>query len=299
MAPDAFDELLAALNPYADELVYQPTFHLFTKLPVELRCRIYDEYFLDENRAISCHGWPHLKFSKPYVKSIRNIRKSAPFLPNLCLTSKELQEEILSCLLEAAHFEFFNDPMRLCAMRLSLHSTSLGLARKVRKTTLKNTNGMHKRLVFQFDPDPYQVAQASVQFLNTIKLFLPHLRELAVTFYAPFIYTDMASVQVQGMNSLQAFSDEDYLGGFQHNSILNLRELQKLSITGIKDYYDRNERRTRFDDAVIGDVKADSLVAISDLCRKIKKDFTRQGQDVRVTACLQYAPNKYTEEVFK
>jgi hypothetical protein len=34
MAPNAFDELLTALNPYTDELVYQPTFHLFTKLPI-------------------------------------------------------------------------------------------------------------------------------------------------------------------------------------------------------------------------------------------------------------------------
>jgi hypothetical protein len=295
---DAFNELLVALNPYADELVYLPTFDLFTNLPAELRCKVYNEYFLEENRSLSCHGWPRLEFSKSFIKSIRIFRKSAPFLPNLCFASKELQDEILTCLLEAAHFEL-DDPLSVDnGTQLFRHSTFLQLTRKVRKVTLENINGMHKRLVFYSDPRTHSdIAHECVNSLNTIGSSFPYLRELAVTFYAPITY--MAPANIHQMESTQAFSDHGYLGGVDYLSILNLRELQELSITGIKDYHDRKRRSIRFGEAVIEDGKAYSLVAILDLCRRINKGFKLQSQEVRITACLQYAPNKYTKEVFE
>jgi hypothetical protein len=55
---------------------------------------------------------------------------------------------------------------------------------------------------------------------------------------------------------------------------------------------------TRRNHKVINDGKADHLTVILDLGRQIKGSFQILGGDVVITACLQGAPNEYTEEKF-
>ncbi|KAI4643617.1 hypothetical protein J4E93_006628 [Alternaria ventricosa] len=112
-AHDGFKELLTAINPYVDELLHQPAFHLFMTLPAELRCMVYEQYFLDETHSIACQNWPHLRFSKDYEWSIRVKRKHSPFLPPLCLTTTNGHATVS---VRALSFEMFLHDFQLQAI---------------------------------------------------------------------------------------------------------------------------------------------------------------------------------------
>jgi hypothetical protein len=55
LSADAFNTLLRSLNPYIDDL--QPSFHRCLELPIELRYKVYEEYFRREFTAIACQSW--------------------------------------------------------------------------------------------------------------------------------------------------------------------------------------------------------------------------------------------------
>lgn len=85
--PDVFDELLHALNPYIDELTWEPTFHQFEDLPIELRYKVYEQYFLDHDKTLSCTEATWQLSGQRYIFKLihmtRSPRKSVPFLPTL------------------------------------------------------------------------------------------------------------------------------------------------------------------------------------------------------------------------
>lgn len=83
-AVTAFLELAQDLELYIDDLVWRPTFHRLVDLPIELRYQIYELYFDNDVRAFATMFWPDCYF----WPSLLRKRKSAPYLPDLCLANK-------------------------------------------------------------------------------------------------------------------------------------------------------------------------------------------------------------------
>ncbi|KAF1837339.1 hypothetical protein BDW02DRAFT_595661 [Decorospora gaudefroyi] len=302
-AQDGFRELLAALNPYVDELVHQPTFHHFLDLPVELRCLVHEQYFLDEKKSISCRNWPHLEFSQTFMDSIRHKRITASFLPNLCLTSKQLQGELFTCLLEAAHFEFANCNALGCVLLFLCSSAMpLRLPLTLRKLSLKNLNGQRKRLLFKafndlFLKESQELAQSGIECYTAVLPVFPRLRELTLEFYAPLMYMSR-TWNGDEQDPVHALSIKDYLGRVRLEPILGLQELQRVTIIGISGNCNKSDLVTLHGIKIIDDGKADHLTPISLLGGQIKEGFKAQNRNVAVTACLQYAPDEHVEETF-
>lgn len=98
---NAFEELLCVIGPYIDDLDDSPAFHRFAELPPELRYKVYEQYFIDNNKCLACLKWPDsngkpsLSFTKP-----RGPRwgRPSPFLPNLCPVDHTLRTEVTSAL---------------------------------------------------------------------------------------------------------------------------------------------------------------------------------------------------------
>ncbi|KAI4711732.1 hypothetical protein J4E89_003174 [Alternaria sp. Ai002NY15] len=299
-AQDGFEELLIAFNPYVEELLHQPAFHLFMTLPAELRCMVYEQYFLDEKQSIACQDWPHLRFSEDHEQSIRLKRKHSPFLPSLCLTSKSLRSDLLSCLLEAARFEF-DDCTALSRIMVSLETRSLHLY--VRKAKTRNVNGQRGIVFLKDEPggseeDARELTQRCNKVnSSTIKRF-SRLRELNVTLYSPLLCTPGSG---NTTFSIRPISFDMFLHDFQFQGILGLEELQKLTITkisGAAGTYDTRKQMKLNNDGLVEDDKSSNLTAVLDFCRQIKHGFTTQGRNVVVKAYLQYGQDVYEERIF-
>lgn len=94
----AFLELVHDIEPYVDELTWQPTFQRFADLPIELRYEIYELYFNENQaRALATENWPAYNHSNEELRR----RDSVQFLPRLCLASKELMKEAGTLLLSS------------------------------------------------------------------------------------------------------------------------------------------------------------------------------------------------------
>ncbi|KAI4618036.1 uncharacterized protein J4E87_008045 [Alternaria ethzedia] len=299
-AQDGFGELLIAFNSYVEELLHQPAFHLFMTLPAEIRCMVYKQYFLDEKHSIACQNWPNLRFSEDYEQSIRLKRKHSPFLPSLCLTSKSLRSELLSCLLEAAQFKF-DDCTALSRIMVSLEARSLHL--HVRKAKTRNVNGQRGIVFLEDEPgrseeDARELAQRCNKVnSSTIKRF-SRLRELNVTLYSPLLCTPGSG---NTTFSIRPISFDMFLHDFQLQAILGLEELQKLTITkisGAAGTYDTRKQIKLNNDGLVEDDKSSNITAVLDFCRQIKHGFTIQGRNVTVKACLQYCQDVYEERIF-
>ncbi|KAI4943933.1 hypothetical protein J4E91_009080 [Alternaria rosae] len=279
IAQDGFEELLATLNPYVEELLYQPTFHLFMTLPAELRYLIYEQYFLDEKHSIACQNWPYLRFTQDYEQSIRLKRNHAPFLPSICLTSKSLQSELLLCLLEAAHFEF-DDCTVLGRIVASLIAKSMHL--HIRKATTKNVNGQRGFLFFEDEPGAcekvaHELALSCNKVYSAVINRVSRLRELNVTVYAPLLCTTWVD---RTWVSIQALPFDNFLIGLRPETILGLNELQNFSITGIGGACNTSERIKSDNTQLVENDDASNLTSISSLCRQIKDGFTIRERNV-------------------
>jgi hypothetical protein len=299
---DGFMALLAAVGPYVNELVYQPTFHLFMDLPTEIRCLIYDQYFLDDTKPVACRHWPCLKFTPAYLDSIKHKRTTSPFLPNLCLTNKALRCELLPCLLGVAQVEF-DDPksIGLVLILLSPSKSGVEVGSAIRKVSLEYLNSQRKGLLLESNENSQRssrkLAKYSSQMYGFVMPYLPRLRELSITFYAP-IMVMTSSWNDHPRGSLRALPIQDHLGELKVEKIVALAELQKLSITGFGGVCNRTDQITRNGNAVINEGKADNLAAILGFGRKVKEGFKAKGQNVVVTVRLQWTPSDHMEETF-
>jgi hypothetical protein len=296
-AEDDFLALLVAVCPYVDELVHQPTFHLFMDLPIEIRCLVYDQYLLDETKSVACRQWPYPEFTRTDMALIQHKRDTSPFLPNLCFTSKTLRTEILPYVLGIAHFKI-DDCVALGHMLVSLYKSGLEIRCAMRKATLKDLNGQRNRFLLESDEvrlrEAYELAARSNEMYALAIPCLPQLRELSITFYAPLMLMAPSWDKPQ-QDLLRALSIKDYLASFDSEKIFALDELQKLSITGFSGVCNKPDMIGRVD-RVIDDGESDHLTAISDLARQMKEGFRARGRDVVVTARLQWAPSEYREE---
>lgn len=61
---DDFVELVHDLEPYVFEHLWEPTFHEFPDLPIELRDKIYEKHFLDNRGCLTTHTWSLLDWSR-------------------------------------------------------------------------------------------------------------------------------------------------------------------------------------------------------------------------------------------
>jgi hypothetical protein len=243
-----------------------------------------------------------LQFSQKYELSIRLQRKAAPFLPPLCLANKKLQSELLPCLLEAAHFEF-DDSVALGRILVSLHDCSLQLRRTVRKATIGNINGQRERLLFgaknsESQIDARKLARECNGLLCSMMPYLPQLRELNLTLYAPLLCTSTLWNSL-GNEPIQTLAMNDYLCGFEFDVILGLGRLERLSIMGIGGDCNKTNQITRNGNKIINDSKSSNFTAMLDLCRQIKYGFVVQKRNVAVRACLRYSANECTEKTFE
>lgn len=260
---------------------------------------VYDQYFLEEKSSIACRNWPHLQFSQEYERSIRLKRRTAPFLPSLCLVNKKLQSELLHCLLEAAHFEFY-DGVVLGRILVLLADCSLRLHLTVRKATIGNVNGQRKRLLFgsenrESQTDARKLAQECNNLLCSAMPYLPELRELNLKLYAPLLFGDTLWNGFQ-ITPIYSLAVDNYLCGFELDAILGLGRLEKLSITGISGDCNKTDQINRTGNIIIDDGKSRNLTAILDLCEQIKHGFIIQKRSVVIRAHLRYAVSKGTEE---
>ncbi|KAJ4382058.1 hypothetical protein N0V86_002386 [Didymella sp. IMI 355093] len=55
-----FLQLTRDPEEYIEDMLTHPAFERFQDLPVELRYKIYEEYFLDDRRNLTTRGWPEL-----------------------------------------------------------------------------------------------------------------------------------------------------------------------------------------------------------------------------------------------
>ncbi|KAF2033567.1 hypothetical protein EK21DRAFT_108706 [Setomelanomma holmii] len=132
-ASDAFSELLHALNPYLDD--QEPCkFPSFCFLPIELRYKVYEEYFIDDRKSFACTTWWAELERRIGGFSLDKKRVSTPFLPSLCFVNRRLRDEAISFFfstIEVACTSSTSEKAYICDKLES--SRCLSIAKKIRK----------------------------------------------------------------------------------------------------------------------------------------------------------------------
>ncbi|KAF2828718.1 hypothetical protein CC86DRAFT_368874 [Ophiobolus disseminans] len=102
---DIIKDFLQGLNPYIDDLVCLPIFHQFKDLPLELRYKVYEPYFLDDSKAVSSRMWPVIAIDDElYVQRYRR-KKPKPFLTHLCIVNHAIMAETIVFMAGFATFQ--------------------------------------------------------------------------------------------------------------------------------------------------------------------------------------------------
>jgi hypothetical protein len=111
VATTVADERSTPFDTVVGETVKEPQFHRFQDMPLELRLRVYEEYFIDEHDFI-CRGWLRIgpgeagviEYAHPYAHSahISTVTSSKQFFPNLCLVNRETGFEAAKFLISTA-----------------------------------------------------------------------------------------------------------------------------------------------------------------------------------------------------
>ncbi|KAH7077959.1 hypothetical protein BKA63DRAFT_275512 [Paraphoma chrysanthemicola] len=294
----AFLELLHDLNPLVDELLIRPEFHPFLDLPPELRLHVYEQYFLDNTQSVTCKTWPALRVSWALLKATYRKKTIPSFLPNLCLASKALQEELLCCLLAPINFHFDNLYTFSYGLKRVAHKIEiLQMATKIRKVTICNINDQQYQIIVGAQDLSSNSASLKSDLHNrwlSEKLpVLTNLRELAIAFHAPLFTSGVQS----GTSWLRALSIDDYIVGFDTQSVLSLAELQRITITGTSGTGSCRKKRPYNLDVIEHDEDIECLRVILDLGRQIKDGFVQQGRQVEVAVRLVYGKDKKEENV--
>ncbi|KAH7088510.1 hypothetical protein FB567DRAFT_548534 [Paraphoma chrysanthemicola] len=285
----AFLELLHDLNPLVDELLIQPEFHRILDLPTELRLDVYEQYFLDNTQSVTCRTWPALRVSWALLKATDRKKTIPSFLPNLCLVSKALQEELLSCLLMPIDFHL-DDIYTLSygLKRVAYKIKILQMAAKIRKVTICNINDQKDQTIVGAQDLLSNSASLKSELHNwwlSDKLpILTNLRELAIAFHAPLFSRGTQS----GSGGNRALSIDDYLVGFDTQSVLSLAGLQQITITGTSGTGSCRKKSSYNTEVIEHDENIGCLRAILNLGRQIKDGFVQQGRQVEATVRLVY-----------
>jgi hypothetical protein len=285
---DAFIELMRALNPFTDDLVRQPKFHRFMDLPVEIRLLVYEEYFSNDTKSLTCEEWMSSNKENPPVKiSTWNprLRFSAPFLPSLCIVSHTLRDEVIPLLLNTLRFRVYSDGDIKHFLRKMDLCPSLPIPQNIWKLSFIGVSGVD--LLVRRKAQRDLVREAALESNRTRCQLIarcPNLRKLGLKFRAPLErmtgtlpYFRYRSVPI-----------DEFLEGFDLWSILRLGNLQRLRITGIARMMGRE---------VTGNHGHTTLQGVADLAQKIKDGFNEKKQNVAVHVCLQYPEGVKQERI--
>lgn len=291
-----FVAFLHDLNPYVDELLQQPTFHRFLDLPAELRCHVYEQYFLDNKHSVACGSWPDLKLSNATRQASAKRQTVEAFLPKLCFTSKLLQDEATSCILESMRVELESMIHLFSLVLMTKNFKWIRIADRIRHVTILDMNLLRCLSVCSDEgADNYVEAAAKHNHRAcTLLRQIPGLRQLNIVFHTPLLALPDVPNQPQ-LHLLQAQSIEKYLEGFDTQSVLGLLELQSLTIGGTSGSANSSSHSFFKNFPVKDDGKREHLQAISDLAQRMKDNFDDQGRKVVVTRRLLYGQEK--EEV--
>ena len=134
----AFLELAHNLELYIEDILWRPTFHGFLDLPIELRYKIYEEYFSNNEGAVTTQSWSHVTW---HLSEYRR-RASVQFLPRFCLASKVLLKEVASFLLTPMEFRFEHVGNLLYFLEAAAHFQTLkfNIAHHVRRLYVHDVN---------------------------------------------------------------------------------------------------------------------------------------------------------------
>jgi hypothetical protein len=142
----------ALLKRKAKDALYTPhkrTFHRFSDLPAELRCRIYEEYFCDNYETLACMIWSgvewryrrHAPRSTGTGRLLRLLPYSndgesfitQPLLLSLCFMDRTFGREATSLLLETINCGMMGHSEVKAFMEKLLARLKLDLMNRIRK----------------------------------------------------------------------------------------------------------------------------------------------------------------------
>lgn len=294
-----FIALAHALELYVDDLVWQPTFHQFTDLPIELRCKVYTQHFLDDSQSLTTIEWPWLHWPGVFTRRQLQSRSSVPFLPALCLTSKDCLTEVLPFLISSLTLECQDSDTAMYFLENAAHLQTLeiDIAKGIRRLRILDMNGMRTvGSVFVEDVPNIDINmkimvmnnRAASVCLNSFK----GLREMRISFHAPIEYRlEHAPPTPIGITALFIYQ---YLTAFNPQSILDLKNLQKVDIYGSSGKENMCASNPARAVATFRDDVVANLRPLSFLARKLKDGFKAKRQEVKIRVCLRWG-NKESE----
>ncbi|KAJ4332035.1 hypothetical protein N0V87_008712 [Didymella glomerata] len=295
----AFLELMNDIEPYVDDLTWQPTIHCFAGLPIELRYEIYKLYFNgNHERALATKYWPIYCFSSEELRR----RGSAQFLPNLCLASKYLLKETGVFLLSSLDFQFqdLQKMMQFLDKAAQFQSLELSVAHSIRSLQQFNTNDcfgvylcfLGSRLLASI---PQKTVERSNGFTNIALNMFQHLRRLSLEFCAPFDmrYDRLAPTKPP---TCTALSIKKFLEGFNPATIVRLRSLRELHVAGLSGARNARRSRTNGDNAAWTKDDECALQPLLEVAQKIKDGFKTRDQDVEVVVWMFWGKDSERKE---
>lgn len=280
----AFPQLAHGIEGYIRDIMWQPTFDRFEDLPVELRYKIYEEYFRDDRR-----DWPELHWNSVHDEKILKRRKTAPFLPSLCFVNKALLTEVGEFLFSALAITFVEPLplMQFFQLATPCRLPGLIIAHSIRLLRFLEANGaaraytvyVHGHCGGGFEPIVAETAnRATMTALNSCA----RLHQLDLHFDSGMSFKfdhippiDPPVIEVEDIAR--------YLDGFSVKPILALKELRELTITG------HSGRTTLCSHAPFdidaADFQGDTisrLQALVHIAQKLQDAFKARGQVVQV-----------------
>jgi hypothetical protein len=289
-ADAAFLELARDLEEYIVDILTQPAFERFQDLPVELRYKIYEEYFLNDRHNLTTRDWPELDWTTIHHERVLNLRTSAPFLPALCFADKALLVEAGEFLLSALSMTFINplSLMQFFQLAVSCRLPRLVITHNIRRLRFLDANGtaqaatvyLHDQRIRSYSPTSAEIANRAVMTaLNSCK----GLHELNLHFHTAVTcrFDHMPPVEPP---IITVDDIKSHLVGFNIKPLLALEELRTLTIFG---YSGRatlcSHAPFDIDTAEYQDDTASRLQPLADIAQKVHDVFQARGQVVQIT----------------
>jgi hypothetical protein len=263
-----------ARNPFG-VLHHRPVFHRFLDLPIELRYKVFEESILDEPGVVACRPWNEV--TSPWY----SLSYGSRFLPNICMTSRELMSEIVAFLTSSSTFDMGGTcEVKFICKRLSSISSvhDFRAIRRLRFTDANFTSYSHiYHWATKAEGACLERAQEANELCTDIVAQLDDLKELTLRFYAP-------SKSYGNPRLVHAMSIGPFLNGFNTRCLLQQKNLRKVILSAKSSF--------KTDDGLspLQDDDAEKLRPVLDLGKQIKQGFEERGQGgVEVQVRLLYA----------
>jgi hypothetical protein len=296
----ALAELLHDLGPYLEDILPRSAFYRFFDLPAELRCKIYEQYFLDDQQALTTQDWTELGWWRVQAEKTLKRRAPASFLPNLCLANKALLHEVAPFLLASLYVSFsgVEDMMAFVAATKRFSTSGQNIAHNIRNMTVLNANSMRLEN-FTYSPVCISRSQESCRryaalsnrSVSTALNAFQGLFELYISFYTPVKFeSDLLSPP--GPPDMTALALDGYLDGFDVRTVLGLSNLRRITLVGISGLQNLESRSISREFTRMRRDTRSNLKPLMRLAGEIKARFKAQSQDVEVRTFLSWGEDK-------